>query len=83
MNSVRYLGMDVHRDTISVAVLDEGAGLIMQLQFRWCKSGAEVCPVRPGSGQNVAQTPRNQLIDTPTMRKRTGNTVSINFSAAC
>ena len=30
MNSVRYVGMDVHRDTISVAVLDEGGRLTMQ-----------------------------------------------------
>jgi hypothetical protein len=30
MNSVRYLGMDVHRDTISVAVLDESGRLMMQ-----------------------------------------------------
>src|SRR5271165_4574236 len=30
MNSVRYVGMDVHRDTISVAVLDEGGGWLMQ-----------------------------------------------------
>jgi transposase len=30
MNSVRYVGLDVHRDTISVAVLDEGGRLMMQ-----------------------------------------------------
>ena len=30
MNSVRYLGMDVHRDTISVAVLDENGRLMME-----------------------------------------------------
>jgi transposase len=30
MNSLRYVGLDVHRDTISVAVLDEGGRLIMQ-----------------------------------------------------
>jgi hypothetical protein len=30
MNSVRYIGMDVHRDTISVAVLDEQGRLMMQ-----------------------------------------------------
>jgi transposase len=30
MNSLRYVGMDVHRDTISVAVLDEGGRLMMQ-----------------------------------------------------
>jgi transposase len=30
MNSVRYIGMDVHRDTISVAVLDESGRLMMQ-----------------------------------------------------
>src|SRR6266567_1891122 len=30
MNSVRYVGMDVHRDTISVAVLDESGRLMMQ-----------------------------------------------------
>ena len=30
MNSVRYVGLDVHRDTISVAVLDESGRLIMQ-----------------------------------------------------
>jgi len=30
MNSVRYIGMDVHRDTISVAVLDEDGRLMMQ-----------------------------------------------------
>ena len=29
-DSVRYIGMDVHRDTISVAVLDENGRLIMQ-----------------------------------------------------
>jgi transposase len=30
MNSVRYIGMDVHRDTISVAVLDEAGRVTMQ-----------------------------------------------------
>jgi len=30
MNSVRYVGMDVHRDTISVAVLEESGRLMMQ-----------------------------------------------------
>jgi len=30
MNSVRYVGLDVHRDTISVAVLNEGGRLIQQ-----------------------------------------------------
>lgn len=30
MNSVRYIGMDVHRDTVSVAVLDESGRLMMQ-----------------------------------------------------
>ena len=30
MNSVRYVGLDVHRDTISVAVLDESGRLITQ-----------------------------------------------------
>jgi transposase len=30
MNSLRYVGMDVHRDTISVAVLDESGRLVMQ-----------------------------------------------------
>ena len=30
MNSVRYIGMDVHRDTISVAVLDEDGRVLMQ-----------------------------------------------------
>src|SRR5664279_4794282 len=30
MNSLRYIGMDVHRDTISVAVLDESGRLMMQ-----------------------------------------------------
>jgi hypothetical protein len=30
VNSVRYIGMDVHRDTISVAVLDEQGRLMMQ-----------------------------------------------------
>ena len=30
MNSVRYIGMDVHRDTISVAVLDESGRMMMQ-----------------------------------------------------
>jgi hypothetical protein len=30
MNSVRYIGMDVHRETISVAVLDESGRLMMQ-----------------------------------------------------
>jgi transposase len=30
MNSVRYIGMDVHRDTISVAVLDGEGRLLMQ-----------------------------------------------------
>lgn len=29
MNSVRYVGMDVHRDTISVAVLDESGRVLM------------------------------------------------------
>jgi transposase len=31
MDSVRYVGLDVHRDTISVAVLDESGRLNMQL----------------------------------------------------
>jgi len=30
MNSVRYIGMDVHRDTISVAVVDEQGRLMME-----------------------------------------------------
>ena len=30
MNSVRYVGLDVHRDTVSVAVLDESGRQIMQ-----------------------------------------------------
>jgi hypothetical protein len=30
MNSVRYVGLDAHRDTISVAVLDEGGRQIVQ-----------------------------------------------------
>src|ERR1700693_866038 len=30
MNSVRYIGMDVHRDTISVAVLDQSGRLMME-----------------------------------------------------
>jgi len=30
MNSVRYIGLDVHRDTIAVAVLDESGRLMMQ-----------------------------------------------------
>lgn len=30
MNSVRYIGLDVHRDTVSAAVLDEGGRLVMQ-----------------------------------------------------
>jgi transposase len=30
MDSLRYVGLDVHRDTISVAVLDEGGRMIMQ-----------------------------------------------------
>jgi transposase len=30
MNSLRYVGLDVHRDTISVAVLNESGRLIMQ-----------------------------------------------------
>jgi transposase len=30
MDSLRYVGLDVHRDTISVAVLDESGRLIMQ-----------------------------------------------------
>jgi transposase len=30
MNSVRYVGLDVHRDTISVAVVDESGRLMMQ-----------------------------------------------------
>jgi transposase len=30
MNSLRYIGMDVHRDTISVAVLDENGQVMMQ-----------------------------------------------------
>jgi len=34
MNSVRYLGMDVHRDTISVAVLDESGRLMMESVLR-------------------------------------------------
>jgi hypothetical protein len=38
-------------------------------QFRWCKSGAGVRPVRPGSGENVAHTPGINLIATPTIEK--------------
>jgi transposase len=30
MESLKYLGLDVHRDTISVAVLDDGGKLLMQ-----------------------------------------------------
>ena len=30
MNSVRYIGMDVHRDTVSVAVLDESGRVMME-----------------------------------------------------
>ncbi len=30
MNSVRYIGLDVHRDTISTAVLDSEGKLVMQ-----------------------------------------------------
>lgn len=30
MNSVRYVGLEVHQDTTSVAVLDESGRLIMQ-----------------------------------------------------
>src|SRR5258707_11823305 len=30
MDSLKYVGLDVHRDTISVAVLDEGGKLVMQ-----------------------------------------------------
>jgi hypothetical protein len=30
MNGVKYVGLDVHRDTISVAVLDQSGRLIMQ-----------------------------------------------------
>jgi hypothetical protein len=31
MESLKYLGLDVHRDTISVAVLDDAEKLLMQL----------------------------------------------------
>jgi hypothetical protein len=30
MNSVRYVGLNVHRDTISVVVLDESGRLMME-----------------------------------------------------
>ena len=30
MNSVRYIGLDVHRDTISAAVLNESGRMIQQ-----------------------------------------------------
>jgi hypothetical protein len=30
MDSVKYIGLDVHRDTISVAVLDQNGRLVMQ-----------------------------------------------------
>ena len=30
MNSVKYVGLDVHQSTISVAVLDEQGKLVMQ-----------------------------------------------------
>ena len=30
MNSVRYIGLDVHRDTISAAVLDESGRMMQQ-----------------------------------------------------
>ena len=30
MNSVRYVGLDVHRDTISAAVLSESGRMIQQ-----------------------------------------------------
>jgi hypothetical protein len=29
MDSVKYIGLDVHRDTISVAVVDQGGRLVM------------------------------------------------------
>ena len=31
MNSIKYIGLDVHRDTISVAVLNAEGKLVMQL----------------------------------------------------
>ena len=31
MDSIKYVGLDVHRDTISVAVLNAGGKLVMQL----------------------------------------------------
>ncbi len=30
MDSIKYIGLDVHRDTISVAVLDAEGKLVMQ-----------------------------------------------------
>jgi hypothetical protein len=30
MNSIKYVGLDVHQSTISVAVLDAGGKLVMQ-----------------------------------------------------
>jgi len=30
MDSVRYIGLDVHRDTVSAAVLDQRGKLVMQ-----------------------------------------------------
>jgi predicted NBD/HSP70 family sugar kinase len=30
MDSVKYIGLDVHRDTISVAVVDQSGRLVMQ-----------------------------------------------------
>jgi hypothetical protein len=41
MDSVKYIGLDVHRDTISVAVVDDGGRLIMQtvMATRACNSG--------------------------------------------
>jgi hypothetical protein len=60
MNSVRYIGMDVHRDTISVAVLDESGRLLMQSvlatrRFHWrviCRV-VEVATLRAGDSEPV------------------------------
>jgi len=30
MNSKKYIGMDVHNDTISIAVIDSGGKLVME-----------------------------------------------------
>ena len=52
MDSVKYIGMDVHKDTISIAVLAGIRGSLSSANFRGSRSPASMarimaCPVSP------------------------------------